>query len=121
MLNLSGADNRSARLYHCDASDNSKWIFVGKGDGWYEIFSANKRNDCLTDNGLGNQNAVEPCTGRARRAALGHLPLLTRHPATANPRPTARRRAGIRCTRRPAAPGRVGGPAVHGSGGSGQA
>ncbi|MDK9495484.1 RICIN domain-containing protein [Streptomyces katrae] len=67
VLNLSGADNRSAQLYHYDSTDNSKWLFVSKGDGWYEIYSANKRNDCLTDNGHGNTITVEPCNGRAEQ------------------------------------------------------
>ncbi|GAA0306652.1 hypothetical protein GCM10010302_51660 [Streptomyces polychromogenes] len=67
VLNLSGTDNRTTQLYHYDATDNSKWIFVGKGDGWYEIYSANKRNDCLTDNGHGNQLTIEPCNGRAEQ------------------------------------------------------
>ncbi|MEU8433387.1 RICIN domain-containing protein [Streptomyces sp. NPDC029216] len=67
VLNLSGTDNRTTQLYHYDATNNSKWIFVAKGDGWYEIYSANKRNDCLTDNGHGNQVTVEPCTGRAEQ------------------------------------------------------
>lgn len=67
VLNLSGADNRNTQLYHYDTTNNSKWIFIGKGDGWYEIYSANKRNDCLTDNGHGSQLTVEPCTGRAEQ------------------------------------------------------
>lgn len=66
VLNLSGADNRSAQVYHYDATGNSKWIFDGKGDGWYEIHSVNKR-DCLTDNGQGNQLTLEQCTGRAEQ------------------------------------------------------
>ncbi|MEV7545231.1 RICIN domain-containing protein [Streptomyces sp. NPDC089915] len=67
VLNLSGADNRNTQLYHYDATNNSKWIFVGKGDGWYEIYSANKRNDCLTDKGHGGQVTVEPCNGGAEQ------------------------------------------------------